>query len=668
MTVVVRPTVPPTVRALVFFFAIILSAPRASAQLPVPIATHVGTERGERLGLTTAIVGDLNRDGCADYLIGAPGASPDGVDFAGSAFLYSGASGSLLRRIDGNQSAEQRGLVAALGDVDGDSIPDYAVAAPLVPNGGFLLAGSIWVISGKTHQTLYDLRGPTERAKFGTMMTGIGDADGDGLADIAIGAWPTDLNGLVEVGVVYVVRGQDGALIRSFNGQFEGQRFGYSVSGVGDLDGDGLADIAIGAPAVVPRNGRGSIRILSPKSGHVLWSLVSDQDGDAMGFLVAGMGDLDGGGTPDWLASAPWRSVNDLTANGAAWAFSGESGLPLFEVDGARDGDHWGSSLAAAGLMNNDVTPDFAVGSPDVASGAYRFGAATIYSGVDGAPILQVGPDPAIVGEASWMAGGDDVDGDGNDDLIVSASLFSYGSSSAGYQAGRADVFSYSASRVPALVDLIPGLCPNVLPSDPDALLTLNLLGGPGFDVSQIVPESIRLGGMASASPASPPVDVAGAPSQSDPCECGETGPDGIPDRVFQFRRGDLTAVLGSPGPRGYVLKVTGRFQNGVRLEGTVCVSGSGRAPFVAPNPIRRGGEAAVFVDIPREGAPVQIEVFDVRGRLVRNLAHKRMDAGTYRIPWNGRRDDGVQAAGGIYFVKMRVGSSVRTSRVVLVP
>ncbi|HET7498297.1 MAG TPA: integrin alpha, partial [Candidatus Eisenbacteria bacterium] len=224
MTFVVRPTVlPPAV--WVPLFAILLSAP-AHAQSPVPIATHVGTEQSERLGLTTAIVGDLDRDGCADYLIGAPGSSPGGVSFAGSAFLYSGASGAVLRQIDGTQAAEQRGFVAALGDLDGDSIPDYAVAAPLVPNGATPLAGSIWVVSGKTHQTLYDLRGPTERAKFGTVMTGIGDADGDGLADMAIGSWPIDLNGLVEVGVVYVVRGVDGALIRSFNGQFEGQRFG----------------------------------------------------------------------------------------------------------------------------------------------------------------------------------------------------------------------------------------------------------------------------------------------------------------------------------------------------------------------------------------------------------------------------------------------------------
>lgn len=672
MNVVVRPTVPPPARAVLLVLILsILSASLASAQALPPIATHIGSFSGQQLGKTTAIVGDVDRDGCADYLIGVPYASPNGILGAGSALLYSGRTGHLLHRVDGTQAGEQRAWVAALGDVNRDTIPDYAVAAPHLPNQGFLLAGSIWVISGATNALLYEVRGPAERADFGLVMSGIGDADGDGASDFVVGCSRIDLMTGLDVGAVYVLRGVDGSTIRRFEGQFTGQRFGLSVAGVGDLDGDGLADVAVGAPSLEDPLGYGSVQLYSPASGASLGGIISNQLQDEMGWLVAGVGDVDGDGRPDWMTSAPWRDENGLTDNGGAWVFSGATNAPLLQIDGSGEADHWGSSIAGVGLVNNDTTPDFVVGSPDAHAGvASAAGAVIVYSGKDGAPLLQVGPDPAIASEGSWVAGGGDVDGDGNDDVMVSASLYSYPSDPPAYATGRVDIFGYAARRILARVDLIPGICPNVLPTFWDAVVNLLVLGAPGFDVSQLVPESVRLNGIPPVSFAAAPQDEAGssAESSTDVCLCTDTGPDGYPDRAFQFAVASLTPVLFPRSPEGIIVNISGKLQDGTRMLAVACVVEAEKVPFVAPNPIRRGAESALFLEVPQGGASVRVTVHDVRGRLVRKIADARMEAGSHRIAWDGRRQDGVPAAGGVYFVRTTVGSTVHSNRVVLIP
>ena len=648
--------------ALSFGALVALTATLAHAQTPPPIATVIGSSGGQKLGTTTAIVGDVDRDGCADYLIGVPYASPNGVTAAGSALLYSGRTGALIHRVDGTSVGEQRAWVAALGDVNRDSIPDYAVAAPLL----FHHMGSIWVMSGKTNAKLYEVIGPSPESRFGLIMAGIGDADGDGIPDFAVGS------PYVDPGWVNVLSGADGSVIRQIQGQFSGQYFGFSVAGIGDLDGDGLADVAIGAPSLGNGSQEGSVQVYSPKSGQRIIGVVSNQLQDGMGYLVAGVGDVDGDGKPDWAASAPWRDESGLTDNGAAWVYSGATGQELYRVEGTADGDHWGASLAGVGLLDNDATPDFAVGSPDAHGPHGATGAAIVYSGKTGDPILAAGPDPAIPTEGSFLAGGGDVDGDGNDDVLISASLYSYTTPEGKSfpQVGRVDVFGYVAHRVLAHVDLVPGTCPNVLPTDPNADVTVLVLGDMGFDPGQIVPTSVRLNGIPPVSFDAMLQDVEGttAGSTTSVCECHDTGPDGHPDRAFHFRRGDLDPVLGPSGQAGIVVNVTGTMQDGTRMLAVACIPPQHALPYVAPNPARRSSGSGVFVEVPADGVRVTITVHDVRGRLIRKLVDSPMTGGPHRIAWDCRREDGSPAAGGIYFLKTVVGSTERSSRVVLVP
>ncbi|MGE5179707.1 MAG: FG-GAP-like repeat-containing protein [Bacteroidota bacterium] len=658
----IRPAlVAPIACALSFVAPVTLTATSARAQAPPPIATVIGSSGGQMLGKTTAIVGDVDRDGCADYLIGVPYASPNGIAAAGSALLYSGRTGALIHRVDGTSPGEQRAWVATLGDVNRDSIPDYAVAAPLL----FNHMGSIWVMSGATDAKLYEVIGPSPESKFGLIMAGIGDADGDSIPDFAVGS------PYVDRGTVYVLSGADGSVIRQIQGQFSGQYFGFSVAAIGDLDGDGLSDVVIGAPSLGDASQPGSVQVYSPRRGQRIIGVVSNQLQDGMGYMVAGVGDMDGDGKPDWAASAPWRDESGLTDNGAAWVYSGATGQELYRVEGTADVDHWGASLAGVGLLDNDATPDFAVGSADAHGPLGATGAAIVYSGKTGDPILTAGPDPAIPTEGSFLAGGGDVDGDGNDDVMISASQYSYASPGGNYgYVGRVDVFGYIARRTLAHVDLVPGTCPNVLPTDPNALVTVVVLGDMGFDPGQIVPTSVRLNGIPPVSfdPALQDAEGTTAGWSTSVCECHDTGPDGHPDRAFRFRRGDLDPVLEPRGVYGVIVNLTGTMQDGARMMAVACIPPEHALPYVAPNPARRSSGSGVFVEVPSDGTRVTITVHDVRGRLIRKLVDSPMTGGPHRIAWDCRREDGSPAAGGIYFVRTVVGATERSSRVVLVP
>src|SRR6185503_15342118 len=109
---------------------------------------------------------DLNGDGASEFIVGAL-RNTQGGPLAGKVFVYSGRDGSLLHTIIGAPFNRLGHAVAGVGDVDGDGVPDYAVAGPGTPGAPFPQRGRLMVISGATHAVLIDRAGPAHLSFFG---------------------------------------------------------------------------------------------------------------------------------------------------------------------------------------------------------------------------------------------------------------------------------------------------------------------------------------------------------------------------------------------------------------------------------------------------------------------------------------------------------------------
>jgi hypothetical protein len=210
--------------------------------------TLVGRTFDGLFGSALAGVGDVNGDGYADLLVGAY----EGVgDFraSGAAYLYYGGPGGPGRAPDrawkGLAAGDQFGSVlAALGDVDGDGFPDFAVAAPKHGPADDE-RGAVYIFHGgprgpdPSPRTV--LHGPWPGARLGTSLAGAGDQDGDGFADLLVGA----------TNAVFLFRGGPQGIRPEpafvLRGTHAGARLGQAVAGGQDLDGDGVPDLAIGA-------------------------------------------------------------------------------------------------------------------------------------------------------------------------------------------------------------------------------------------------------------------------------------------------------------------------------------------------------------------------------------------------------------------------------------
>ena len=165
---------------------------------------------------------------------------------AGRAYVYSGQYGDTIYTFTGEAAYDWFGYsVSGAGDVDDDGYADFIVGAGRNDAGGSN-AGRAYVYSGRYGNLLYTFTGEAASDYFGNSVSGAGDVDGDGYADLIVGARYNDAGGN-DAGRAYVYSGQTGGLIYTFNGEAAGDLFGYRVSGAGDLDGDGNVELMVGA-------------------------------------------------------------------------------------------------------------------------------------------------------------------------------------------------------------------------------------------------------------------------------------------------------------------------------------------------------------------------------------------------------------------------------------
>jgi hypothetical protein len=267
---------------------------------------------------------------------------------------------------------------------------------------------------------LYEVAGASSDSRFGDAVAAVGDVDLDGVTDFVVGAPEDRIGGLV-AGRASLHSGADGAELRAWIGPTP-SRFGFAVAAAGDLDGDGVSDVAVGAPYAVDAAtgwGTGAVFVYSSATGGLLQTLVGTSDFEEFGAALAGVGDVDGDGVSDLLVGAPRADFSKVEA-GAAWLFSVGTGAVIDRIDGLGKNDRLGSAVAALGDVDGDGVPDLAIGAPQHdASGLANSGVVLVHSGATRVRLFFVPGDHADARLGSVLASGADLDGDGIHDFLI---------------------------------------------------------------------------------------------------------------------------------------------------------------------------------------------------------------------------------------------------------
>ena len=268
------------------------------------LLTLRGEAAADRFGAHVSTAGDVNADGFADVMVGAPGNSAGGQG-AGRAYVYSGKDGAVLLTLTGERAGDGFGSA-----VNGGRTKQGFLLKVGAPAGGPRQTGRVYVYDTLTAKPKFTFDSDETGAALGAMFLSLpGDVNGDGVDDVYASDWVNTAKGPM-TGRVYVHSGKDGARLHAFTGEHAGDGLGSTRGMAGDVNGDGYADLLVGAwqhASGAPSGGR--VYLYSGKDGTVLKTYTCRTPFDTFGFDGVTLGDVNGDGMDDFLITSGYSAV-----------------------------------------------------------------------------------------------------------------------------------------------------------------------------------------------------------------------------------------------------------------------------------------------------------------------------------------------------------------------
>jgi hypothetical protein len=341
--------------------------------------TLTGQFGSDDFGCSVADAGDVDGDSVNDVIVGAREWNLGGPGYAR---VFSGSDQTVIHTIEGDSGGDLFGdSVASVMDTNGDSVSELLVGSPQDTNNA-TYSGRIDVLDGVSGALRYAVVGDGAYDELGRAVAGVGDMDGDGFGDFVGGAF--QLNG---AGYARLYSGFDGGVLESWSGNSVDDYFGGAVGGLADVDEDGVAETIVGAYAY--GNGPGYCRVFSGATGALLLEVVGDEDYDQLGYSVDGMGDVDGDGIADLIAGAPVSGSESPRCY--ARVFSGADGSILCTVLGTSNADWFGEAVSGVGDLNGDGRAEVLVGGTRDNTAATWAGAARVFDVAHGGGFVNYG-------------------------------------------------------------------------------------------------------------------------------------------------------------------------------------------------------------------------------------------------------------------------------------
>lgn len=633
----------------------------------------------------------------------------------------------LFGRMDGGELGEFGYQVRGVGDLNGDNVPDLAAGAPFDSQRG-LNAGRAFVWFGGSELTgapdliLDDCNG---QDFFGFAVAGVGDVDGDGFDDLAVGAPGADRSGGVR-GVVHLYRGgssMNETVDHELVGEIGGDRFGWSIASAGDMDRDGTDDFVVGAPynnlpglgvgRVYLFTGQGTISAIGPAADVIFNGEAGGgpssaanfaafaPDGTAIagpgfGFSVCDMSDFRGDGRGAFAVGAPGQNG----AQGRAYLYFASSSTnqlpvatPAVTFTNSTSNEEFGWAVANGGFVNGDTRKDLLVSAPG--TGGSR-GSVHVYLGTNSPPASDSGSDYERFQGSSGdrfghsIAGVGDANGSGNAWVVGAPAQ-----DNAGLRAGRVYLYDGTVTNPTDLGPVNAGSAPVAedqwgfsvagLGGDLDGDGNEDfLVGAPtGNDPTNAVRGIMAIVSSGARIVAAPTVRLESARRVGTQVELSFAAAfeAAIEDAVLRSGGREL-ARLGAgiwADARGLSASVPLSSIEAGRVELDWVAQGQpGQGSFVLPDlrpatarllpatPNPFNPRTTLSVEMP-SASTVRLRIVDLRGRTVRELYSGRVEAGVTPIVFDGVDDAGRRLGSGAYLAVLESDEGRDTRRLMLV-